>query len=79
MAAEVTPELVDRLFREESGRAVATLIRQTGDFDTAETLFRKGFEVDPLNGENFRAFIMSHKTQAGDPVIETMLSRRISW
>ena len=26
-------------------------------------LFRKGFEIDPLNGENFRAFIMSHKAE----------------
>ena len=36
MTSAATPELVDRLFREESGRAVATLIRQTGDFDIAE-------------------------------------------
>ncbi|WP_347312003.1 sulfotransferase [Defluviimonas sp. SAOS-178_SWC] len=53
----------------------ATLLQTLGDFETAETLFRKGFEVDPLNGENFRAFIMSHKTQPGDPVIDTMLKR----
>jgi len=40
---EVTPELVDRLFREESGRAVATLIRQTGDFDIAEDAVQDAF------------------------------------
>jgi len=39
----VTPELVDRLFREESGRAVATLIRQTGDFDLAEEAVQDAF------------------------------------
>ena len=32
----VTNEAIDRLFREESGRAVATLIRVLGDFDIAE-------------------------------------------
>ena len=53
----------------------ATLLQTLGDFETAEGLFRKGFEIDPLNGENFRAFIMSHKTKADDPVIEMMLSR----
>ena len=40
---EVTPELVDRLFREESGRAVATLIRQVGDFDIAEEAVQDAF------------------------------------
>lgn len=40
---EVTPEIVDRLFREESGRAVATLIRQTGDFDVAEEAVQDAF------------------------------------
>ena len=40
---EVTPALVDRLFREESGRAVATLIRQTGDFDVAEEAVQDAF------------------------------------
>jgi Tfp pilus assembly protein PilF len=53
----------------------ALLLQTLGDFDAAEALFRKGFEIDPLNGENFRAFIMSHKTKPGDPVIDMMLSR----
>lgn len=43
MISEVTPELVDRLFREESGRAVATLIGQTGDFDVAEEAVQDAF------------------------------------
>ncbi|HLA16027.1 MAG TPA: RNA polymerase sigma factor [Candidatus Limnocylindrales bacterium] len=43
MTGAVTPELVDRLFREESGRAVATLIRQTGDFDLAEEAVQDAF------------------------------------
>ncbi len=43
MTAVVTPELVDRLFREESGRAVATLIRQTGDFEIAEESVQDAF------------------------------------
>lgn len=40
---EATPEVVDRLFREEWGRAVATLIRQTGDFDVAEEAVQDAF------------------------------------
>ena len=43
MTAEVTPELVDRLFREESGRAVATLIRSIGDWDFAEEAVQDAF------------------------------------
>jgi RNA polymerase sigma-70 factor (ECF subfamily) len=49
-----THELVDRLFREESGRAVATLIRVLGDFDLAEEAvqdaFAKALEVWPVDG-----------------------------
>jgi RNA polymerase sigma-70 factor, ECF subfamily len=47
-------ELVDRLFREESGRAVATLIRVLGDFDMAEEAvqeaFVKALETWPTQG-----------------------------
>jgi RNA polymerase sigma-70 factor (ECF subfamily) len=38
-------DVVDRLFREESGRAVATLIRVTGDFDLAEEAVQEAFVV----------------------------------
>ncbi|MEO8229989.1 MAG: RNA polymerase sigma factor [Chloroflexota bacterium] len=37
--------VVDRLFREESGRSVATLIRLTGDFDLAEEAVQEAFLV----------------------------------
>jgi RNA polymerase sigma-70 factor (ECF subfamily) len=37
--------VVDRLFREESGRAVATLIRITGDFDLAEEVVQEAFAI----------------------------------
>lgn len=40
-----TPSVVDRLFREESGRAVATLIRLFGDFDLAEEVVQEAFVV----------------------------------
>jgi RNA polymerase sigma-70 factor (ECF subfamily) len=43
VTSTVTPEVVDRLFRAESGRAVATLIRQTGDFDIAEEAVQDAF------------------------------------
>jgi RNA polymerase sigma-70 factor (ECF subfamily) len=49
-----TRELVDQLFREESGRAVATLIRVLGDFDLAEEAvqdaFARALEVWPDRG-----------------------------
>ena len=38
-------EVVDRTFREESGRAVATLIRVLGDFDLAEEAVADAFVV----------------------------------
>ncbi|MGE5857176.1 MAG: RNA polymerase sigma factor [Solirubrobacterales bacterium] len=42
---EATPELVDRLFRHESGRAIASLIRVLGDFDLAEDAVQEAFVV----------------------------------
>ncbi|HEY6637695.1 MAG TPA: RNA polymerase sigma factor [Solirubrobacterales bacterium] len=42
---EVRPELVDRLFRHESGRATASLIRVLGDFDLAEDSVQEAFVV----------------------------------
>ena len=45
MPVEFAPDVVDRLFREESGRAVATLIRVTGDFDLAEEAVQEAFVV----------------------------------
>jgi RNA polymerase sigma-70 factor (ECF subfamily) len=47
-------DAVDRIFREESGRAVATLIRVLGDFDLAEEAVQDAFiralEVWPVDG-----------------------------
>ena len=39
------PGVVDRLFRHEAGRAVAALIRATGDFDLAEESVQEAFET----------------------------------
>jgi RNA polymerase sigma-70 factor (ECF subfamily) len=39
------PELIDRLFRHESGRATASLIRVLGDFDLAEDAVQEAFLV----------------------------------
>ena len=38
-----TPSAIERIFREESGRIVATLIRQCGDFDMAEDAMQDAF------------------------------------
>lgn len=40
-----TEEVVDRLFRRESGRAVATLIRAVGSFDLAEEAVQDAFVI----------------------------------
>jgi RNA polymerase sigma-70 factor (ECF subfamily) len=41
--SDTAHDVVDRLFREEQGRAVATLIRVTGDFDLAEEAVQDAF------------------------------------
>jgi RNA polymerase sigma-70 factor (ECF subfamily) len=41
----VTRDVIDRLFREESGRAVAAVIRVAGDFDLAEEVVQEAFVV----------------------------------
>jgi RNA polymerase sigma-70 factor, ECF subfamily len=43
--AEGPGGLVDRLFREESGRAIASLIRVLGDFDLAEEAVQEAFII----------------------------------
>ena len=52
--SSAAPDIVDRVFREEQGRAVATLIRVTGDFDLAEEAVQDAFisalETWPLRG-----------------------------
>jgi RNA polymerase sigma-70 factor, ECF subfamily len=45
LRAEVRDSVVDRTFRQESGRAVATLIRVLGDFDAAEEAVQEAFVV----------------------------------
>jgi RNA polymerase sigma-70 factor (ECF subfamily) len=74
-----TSELVDRLFREESGRVVATLIRVLGDFDLAEEAvqdaFAKALEVWPVDGapRNPAAWIT---TTARNAAIDRIRRRR---
>src|SRR5207244_8118780 len=52
--AAAARDAVERLFRDESGRAVATLIRVLGDFDLAEEAvqdaFARALEVWPEQG-----------------------------
>ncbi len=42
-SSEAAHDVVDRVFREEQGRAVATLIRVLGDFDLAEEVVQDAF------------------------------------
>ena len=45
MADAALPALLERIFREEQGRVVATLIRQFGDIDVAEEAMQEAFVV----------------------------------
>ncbi|CCD98437.1 sigma-70 family RNA polymerase sigma factor [Bradyrhizobium sp. STM 3809] len=45
----MTPEAIDRVFRDEGGRALATLIRLIGDFDLAEDALQDAFAAALLN------------------------------
>ena len=45
MSTESTPALLDRIFREEQGRVVATLIGRFGDIDVAEEALQEAFLV----------------------------------
>ena len=71
---------VDRLFRREAGRAVAALIRLTGDFDLAEEVVQEAFEtalqVWPSRGvpDNPGAWIM---TTARNRAIDRLRRERV--
>src|SRR5229473_8463112 len=43
MAHCMTPTEIDKIFRDEAGRALATLIRLVGDFDLAEDALQDAF------------------------------------
>ena len=43
--SRMTPLEIDRIFRDEAGRALATLIRLVGDFDLAEDALQEAFAV----------------------------------
>ena len=72
--------VVDRLFREESGRAVATLIRVLGDFDLAEEAVQEAFvtalETWPSRGvpDNPGAWIT---TTARNRAIDRLRRRKV--
>src|ERR1700746_1260373 len=41
----MTPTEIETIFRDEAGRALATLIRLVGDFDLAEDVLQEAFAV----------------------------------
>ena len=41
----MTPAEIEKIFRDEAGRALATLIRLVGDFDLAEDALQDAFAV----------------------------------
>src|SRR5205085_5903294 len=45
MANCMTPGEIEKIFRDEAGRAMATLIRLVGDFDLAEDALQDAFAV----------------------------------
>ncbi|MEZ5777453.1 MAG: sulfotransferase [Paracoccaceae bacterium] len=51
----------------------AGVLQTLGQFDEAMAMFRRATEVDPLNGENYRQLIVSHKTKPGDKILADMV------
>src|SRR6202051_4372151 len=45
MAHHMTPTEIDKIFRDEASRALATLIRLVGDFDLAQDALQDAFAV----------------------------------
>src|ERR1700730_9549999 len=45
MTARMTPIEIEKICRDEAGRALATLIRLVGDFDLAEEVLQEAFAV----------------------------------
>ena len=41
----MTPSEIEKIFRDEAGRALATLIRLVGDFDLAEDALQEAFAI----------------------------------
>lgn len=41
----MTPTAIEKIFRDEAGRALATLIRLVGDFDLAQDALQDAFAV----------------------------------
>jgi len=41
----MAPGEIEKIFRDEAGRALATLIRLAGDFDLAEDVLQEAFAV----------------------------------
>src|SRR6476469_628921 len=41
----MTPTEIEKIFRDEAGRATATLIRLVGDFDLAEDALQEAFAI----------------------------------
>lgn len=52
----------------------AGLLQSFGQFDEAETYFRKVIELDPSNGDNYRLMLASYKVKPGDPLIDQMVA-----
>jgi RNA polymerase sigma-70 factor (ECF subfamily) len=61
----MTPGEIDKIFRDEAGRALATLIRLVGDFDLAEDVLQEAFAValerwpDEASPANPRAWLIT--------------------
>ncbi|GLH79541.1 RNA polymerase subunit sigma-24 [Bradyrhizobium sp. SSBR45G] len=51
----MTPEAIDKVFRNEAGRALATLIRLVGDFDLAEDVLQDAFAAALLKWRGLEA------------------------
>ena len=61
---QMTPVEIEKVFRDEAGRALATLIRLVGDFDLAEDALQDAFAV-ALERWSFRRSAVHSARMAG--------------
>ena len=65
-ALEIRPDFILALNRK------ASLLQSTGQFDEADSLFRRALALAPTDGDLFRNFIVSYKVKPGDPIVGQM-------
>ena len=70
-------EELERVLKNEPDHARAliskgSILQSKGDFQAAETLYRKAIASEPTRGDAYRRLLVSHKVTKDDPIIADM-------